>query len=162
MLLSVYTIQQIQYLHRLHWKFFHSLSVHAISTKHVTYVIEMFSRIYFCSVCRNTMKDYALNRPNDVENNDPVDANISWIVSLHNYVNRKLNKRVRNDITMYKAIYNRYIDKPSCVRNIFNELYAHYTDIYISLIHISEPTRLLSISYAVFCLKKKNKNQSQQ
>src|SRR5678816_2049634 len=27
----------------------------------------------------------------------------------------------------------------------------------ISLIHISEPTRLLSISYAVFCLKKKKK-----
>ena len=24
---------------------------------------------------------------------------------------------------------------------------------YLSLIHISEPTRLLSISYAVFCLK---------
>src|SRR5678815_2037496 len=29
---------------------------------------------------------------------------------------------------------------------------------YLSLIHISEPTRLLSISYAVFCLKKKNRN----
>ena len=28
--------------------------------------------------------------------------------------------------------------------------------VYLSLIHISEPTRLLSISYAVFCLKKKN------
>ena len=28
----------------------------------------------------------------------------------------------------------------------------------LSLIHISEPTRLLSISYAVFCLKKKTKN----
>ena len=28
----------------------------------------------------------------------------------------------------------------------------------LSLIHISEPTRLLSSSYAVFCLKKKNKN----
>eukprot|EP00658_Telonema_sp_P-2_P064452 TRINITY_DN53453_c0_g1_i1.p1 TRINITY_DN53453_c0_g1~~TRINITY_DN53453_c0_g1_i1.p1 ORF type:complete len:128 (+),score=9.53 TRINITY_DN53453_c0_g1_i1:196-579(+) len=28
---------------------------------------------------------------------------------------------------------------------------------YLSLIHISEPTRLLSISYAVFCLKKKNR-----
>ena len=27
--------------------------------------------------------------------------------------------------------------------------------ILLSLIHISEPTRLLSISYAVFCLKKK-------
>eukprot|EP00658_Telonema_sp_P-2_P026764 TRINITY_DN20832_c0_g1_i1.p1 TRINITY_DN20832_c0_g1~~TRINITY_DN20832_c0_g1_i1.p1 ORF type:complete len:256 (-),score=56.59 TRINITY_DN20832_c0_g1_i1:60-827(-) len=30
----------------------------------------------------------------------------------------------------------------------------------LSLIHISEPTRLLSISYAVFCLKKKKKNQT--
>src|SRR5678816_1679135 len=29
--------------------------------------------------------------------------------------------------------------------------------LYLSLIHISEPTRLLSISYAVSCLKKKNK-----
>ena len=28
-------------------------------------------------------------------------------------------------------------------------------DLILSLIHISEPTRLLSISYAVFCLKKK-------
>mgnify|MGYP002684345294 CR=1 FL=1 len=27
----------------------------------------------------------------------------------------------------------------------------------LSLIHISEPTRLLSVSYAVFCLKKKTK-----
>eukprot|EP00658_Telonema_sp_P-2_P043991 TRINITY_DN3186_c0_g1_i2.p1 TRINITY_DN3186_c0_g1~~TRINITY_DN3186_c0_g1_i2.p1 ORF type:complete len:327 (+),score=111.88 TRINITY_DN3186_c0_g1_i2:156-1136(+) len=30
----------------------------------------------------------------------------------------------------------------------------------LSLIHISEPTRLLSISYAVFCLKKKKKNNT--
>ena len=28
----------------------------------------------------------------------------------------------------------------------------------VSLLHISEPTRLLSISDAVFCLKKKKKN----
>src|SRR5674536_398062 len=31
----------------------------------------------------------------------------------------------------------------------------------LSLIHISEPTRLLSISYAVFCLKKKKKPNTQ-
>src|SRR5665648_1207431 len=30
---------------------------------------------------------------------------------------------------------------------------------YLSLIHISEPTRLGMISYAVFCLKKKNKKK---
>src|SRR5674536_390877 len=34
-------------------------------------------------------------------------------------------------------------------------LYNLYTFFELSLIHISEPTRLLSISYAVFCLKKK-------
>src|SRR5674536_328456 len=32
----------------------------------------------------------------------------------------------------------------------------------LSLIHISEPTRLLSISYAVFCLKKKKKQTLKQ
>eukprot|EP00658_Telonema_sp_P-2_P027216 TRINITY_DN21058_c0_g1_i1.p1 TRINITY_DN21058_c0_g1~~TRINITY_DN21058_c0_g1_i1.p1 ORF type:complete len:311 (-),score=116.15 TRINITY_DN21058_c0_g1_i1:27-959(-) len=33
---------------------------------------------------------------------------------------------------------------------------------WLSLIHISEPTRLLSISYAVFCLKKKKQQQQSQ
>ena len=32
-------------------------------------------------------------------------------------------------------------------------------DYELSLIHISEPTRLLSLSYAVLCLKKKNTHQ---
>src|SRR5665809_130355 len=32
-------------------------------------------------------------------------------------------------------------------------------DEHLSLIHISEPTRLRRISYAVFCLKKKKKNK---
>eukprot|EP00658_Telonema_sp_P-2_P007820 TRINITY_DN12911_c0_g1_i1.p1 TRINITY_DN12911_c0_g1~~TRINITY_DN12911_c0_g1_i1.p1 ORF type:complete len:124 (+),score=37.34 TRINITY_DN12911_c0_g1_i1:87-458(+) len=36
------------------------------------------------------------------------------------------------------------------LRSMLRDLYVD-----LSLIHISEPTRLLSISYAVFCLKKK-------
>ena len=32
----------------------------------------------------------------------------------------------------------------------------------LSLIHISEPTRLGMISYAVFCLKKKNKKKKKK
>ena len=36
------------------------------------------------------------------------------------------------------------------------QLQFHHSGKLLSLIHISEPTRLLSISYAVFCLKKKN------
>eukprot|EP00658_Telonema_sp_P-2_P021018 TRINITY_DN18339_c0_g1_i1.p1 TRINITY_DN18339_c0_g1~~TRINITY_DN18339_c0_g1_i1.p1 ORF type:complete len:451 (-),score=95.01 TRINITY_DN18339_c0_g1_i1:46-1398(-) len=38
--------------------------------------------------------------------------------------------------------------------------HKRYTAQDLSLIHISEPTRLLSISYAVFCLKKKKKHQT--
>src|SRR5678815_3094260 len=40
--------------------------------------------------------------------------------------------------------------------NIFRQRGTHAI-VMLSLIHISEPTRLLSISYAVFCLKKKKK-----
>ena len=38
-------------------------------------------------------------------------------------------------------------------------LYLFPAALSLSLIHISEPTRLLSISYAVFCLQKKKKNK---
>src|SRR5450756_3149238 len=34
------------------------------------------------------------------------------------------------------------------------KLLCHFTSVRLSLIHISEPTRLGMISYAVFCLKK--------
>ncbi|GAB5876302.1 hypothetical protein JMUB7536_27640 [Staphylococcus aureus] len=33
-----------------------------------------------------------------------------------------------------------------------------FDDLYLSLIHISEPTRLALISYAVFCLKKTSRS----
>src|SRR5450756_271769 len=36
---------------------------------------------------------------------------------------------------------------------------SHHRVLYLSLIHISEPTRLGMISYAVFCLKKKKKKK---
>src|SRR5678815_6012285 len=42
----------------------------------------------------------------------------------------------------------------STAKDDINERIARAFD-ELSLIHISEPTRLLSISYAVFCLKKK-------
>eukprot|EP00658_Telonema_sp_P-2_P015255 TRINITY_DN15866_c0_g1_i1.p1 TRINITY_DN15866_c0_g1~~TRINITY_DN15866_c0_g1_i1.p1 ORF type:complete len:155 (+),score=28.78 TRINITY_DN15866_c0_g1_i1:110-574(+) len=43
------------------------------------------------------------------------------------------------------------------VKHLLREFWQRATSIMLelSLIHISEPTRLLSISYAVFCLKKK-------
>eukprot|EP00831_Metopus_contortus_P047007 TRINITY_DN37819_c0_g1_i1.p1 TRINITY_DN37819_c0_g1~~TRINITY_DN37819_c0_g1_i1.p1 ORF type:complete len:141 (+),score=31.84 TRINITY_DN37819_c0_g1_i1:182-604(+) len=38
---------------------------------------------------------------------------------------------------------------------------CRFLEQFLSLIHISEPTRPLYISYAVFCLKKKKKSQHQ-
>src|SRR5678816_3756101 len=54
------------------------------------------------------------------------------------------------------AIFNQYqtIDTASIKSKEVREAGAEWL---LSLIHISEPTRLLSISYAVFCLKKKKK-----
>src|SRR5678816_4633882 len=47
-------------------------------------------------------------------------------------------------------------DRMTCLKNLN---FALSTVCCLSLIHISEPTRLLSISYAVFCLKKKKKKK---
>ena len=41
-------------------------------------------------------------------------------------------------------------------------LSAAIVTMFLSLIHISEPTRQAEISYAVFCLKKKNKQKKKQ
>eukprot|EP01017_Pseudomicrothorax_dubius_P050560 TRINITY_DN959_c0_g3_i8.p1 TRINITY_DN959_c0_g3~~TRINITY_DN959_c0_g3_i8.p1 ORF type:complete len:239 (-),score=39.56 TRINITY_DN959_c0_g3_i8:7-723(-) len=48
-------------------------------------------------------------------------------------------------------------DEPPTHRIQEPSYYSITTERDLSLIHISEPTRLLSISYAVFCLKKKNR-----
>src|SRR5678815_1037527 len=51
-------------------------------------------------------------------------------------------------------IRDAYIRQPGGQRLVdFQKSNLHVLN--LSLIHISEPTRLLSISYAVFCLKKK-------
>src|SRR5665648_1237970 len=46
------------------------------------------------------------------------------------------------------------INTEETIRELKESVFEHY---YLSLIHISEPTRLGMISYAVFCLKKKKK-----
>eukprot|EP00658_Telonema_sp_P-2_P072544 TRINITY_DN61675_c0_g1_i1.p1 TRINITY_DN61675_c0_g1~~TRINITY_DN61675_c0_g1_i1.p1 ORF type:complete len:104 (+),score=20.08 TRINITY_DN61675_c0_g1_i1:69-380(+) len=70
-------------------------------------------------------------------------------------------------------VYKRQVMNPTSFDNIVSATVYYFLGItggvpntligtisfvlWLSLIHISEPTRLLSISYAVFCLKKKKK-----
>src|SRR5678816_3057091 len=67
------------------------------------------------------------------------------------------------ELEAWGALFDRTKDGKILQRNFGGHKYprlAHVGDrtgleMILSLIHISEPTRLLSISYAVFCLKKK-------
>src|SRR5450756_1086886 len=47
---------------------------------------------------------------------------------------------------------------PACLVPVHHRTPPQLSDEPLSLIHISEPTRLGMISYAVFCLKKKKNN----
>eukprot|EP00658_Telonema_sp_P-2_P031785 TRINITY_DN23710_c0_g1_i2.p1 TRINITY_DN23710_c0_g1~~TRINITY_DN23710_c0_g1_i2.p1 ORF type:complete len:109 (+),score=23.85 TRINITY_DN23710_c0_g1_i2:139-465(+) len=58
------------------------------------------------------------------------------------------------------GMYSVYSDERELSSN--NHTHTTITVPVLSLIHISEPTRLLSISYAVFCLKKKKKINNKQ
>eukprot|EP00825_Cyclidium_porcatum_P029342 TRINITY_DN31356_c0_g1_i1.p2 TRINITY_DN31356_c0_g1~~TRINITY_DN31356_c0_g1_i1.p2 ORF type:complete len:162 (-),score=27.83 TRINITY_DN31356_c0_g1_i1:15-500(-) len=52
------------------------------------------------------------------------------------------------------------IKQQQTIQNIFHlKQFVICRQVYLSLIHISEPTRLGMISYAVFCLKKKKKQK---
>ena len=55
-------------------------------------------------------------------------------------------------ITMYTGPLCNYCE---AAKRLLARNNAPYNEIDLSLIHISEPTRLGMISYAVFCLKKK-------
>eukprot|EP00658_Telonema_sp_P-2_P011369 TRINITY_DN14321_c0_g2_i1.p2 TRINITY_DN14321_c0_g2~~TRINITY_DN14321_c0_g2_i1.p2 ORF type:complete len:118 (+),score=35.05 TRINITY_DN14321_c0_g2_i1:474-827(+) len=67
-------------------------------------------------------------------------------------------------VDMSKFLLNFYVQqdeaglvlRPLTNANFILDFYRYGGSVFfLSLIHISEPTRLLSISYAVFCLKKK-------
>ena len=54
----------------------------------------------------------------------------------------------------YEKLFNSFL-----LRSITDH---HLEEECLSLIHISEPTRQAEISYAVFCLKKKNKHKDME
>ena len=66
-----------------------------------------------------------------------------------------INLQRRQPIDIYPSLWSKIGDLME------NGTIISSQEVYLSLIHISEPTRQAEISYAVFCLKKK-KNILQQ
>src|SRR5665648_1234964 len=64
----------------------------------------------------------------------------------------ELSKLLQKDIDPAEKLRDYVMTKITTYRQLAN--------FYLSLIHISEPTRLGMISYAVFCLKKKKKKRN--
>src|SRR5450756_2772827 len=62
----------------------------------------------------------------------------------------------QSDVSVYASISISVLQPVTTVRPFSSPNVRRSTPLYLSLIHISEPTRLGMISYAVFCLKKKN------
>ena len=100
-------------------------------------------------------------------------SNTSYSQSIESKIREFAKNEYPNDIDMQNYIYKQQMSAYRYMLTVTdNEVkqiaYREYPNDYsmqqyiynLSLIHISEPTRLLSISYAVFCLKKKKKNKT--
>src|SRR5450759_4948825 len=74
---------------------------------------------------------------------------------LYHEVNKLRQQKNFQDRNKYPGPEDLPIPPPVVIRPVRRETVTYY----LSLIHISEPTRLGMISYAVFCLKKKKKNK---
>ena len=61
----------------------------------------------------------------------------------------------------YDTIIKAHEGDPIAIQAVLDR-YAGYIRYFLSLIHISEPTRQAEISYAVFCLKKKKKKKERK
>ena len=68
---------------------------------------------------------------------------------------------IRDRIKEQKQIKEEIAKGQSTIHGLRKQQVEVGKELDLSLIHISEPTRLRRISYAVFCLKKKKKHKTQ-
>eukprot|EP00658_Telonema_sp_P-2_P072002 TRINITY_DN61195_c0_g1_i1.p1 TRINITY_DN61195_c0_g1~~TRINITY_DN61195_c0_g1_i1.p1 ORF type:complete len:678 (-),score=201.37 TRINITY_DN61195_c0_g1_i1:92-2125(-) len=93
--------------------------------------------------------------------NNDLTHNVAGVVRNHPRNRFDIFTRTRTDdfyakrVAMLQSFTKREYEKAMGIHEVHTK--RSRKDDNLSLIHISEPTRLLSISYAVFCLKKKKK-----
>src|SRR5680860_652660 len=80
-------------------------------------------------------------------------------LSLRTWIKAELKRFGSNITNLNEAVITIKDNQGKLPENFWNLNVALKCEpAYVSLIHISEPTRRTPISYAVFCLKKKKKN----
>src|SRR5674536_385283 len=82
-------------------------------------------------------------------------------------VTQVTKRRTMKDFAQFvKILVTENYSEAEVIRLVTDNLNIHkeksFYETFLSLIHISEPTRLLSISYAVFCLKKKKTKKTKK
>src|SRR5665648_1213967 len=104
-----------------------------------------------------------------IERDKSTDASEKLQKLIHPFILRRTKEQVAKDlpslteetivVEMTPEQSEFYETEKSAVRNVLLQNLQE-DGLQLSLIHISEPTRLGMISYAVFCLKKKNKTKN--
>src|SRR5665648_1241098 len=89
----------------------------------------------------------------------------SYVITESGWNKRSLWKTGPKEARTMKGIDHNWRKKEGLIKVLCKDCISNggtrrYWD--LSLIHISEPTRLGMISYAVFCLKKKKKKKKKQ
>ena len=93
-------------------------------------------------------------------------ANARPFVTHHNALDKDFYLRIATELHLKRLLVGGFEKVFEIGRQFRNEGMDPYhnpefttMEFYLSLIHISEPTRQAEISYAVFCLKKKKKKK---
>src|SRR5665648_1234053 len=90
----------------------------------------------------------------DVKTLSEVIANQGFPIALSILLIFRIDKFMQEIVTAQKEGYRQVLENTKEIHSTITSLNQQNRE-YLSLIHISEPTRLGMISYAVFCLKKK-------
>ena len=112
---------------------------------------------------KGTDYKFHYNNPNSDDNLGSTNSGSDYYFSYGDVLFISLNSNNRNTVEhkeLLKKAVASHKDAKWKVVMFHHDIYGSgqpHSDTDLSLIHISEPTRLGMISYAVFCLKKKKK-----
>ena len=110
--------------------------------------------------------DYVFKKESKPNEEEEIWLDNQEVANLLRISTKTLQRLRKENLISYSMLRGRCRYKLSEIERGLNEKIIvcdpHTLDEFLSLIHISEPTRQAEISYAVFCLKKKKKKRTEE